>query len=310
MQEATAPKGIPEPPRPAVAAVPEPPRRCPSCEHPISDRYCAHCGQNNADLHVSVGHLLRDFLHEYFDVDSKLVKTIGWLLVKPGFLTHEYLAGKRSRYVGPFRLYLVASLLFFFAFALLGGKNMVVRTTEDSAPAPAVAGEAEPEKTEPTPAASDDAAPADKESFGAQFDSHVRKFAADPNTAGERLALGISSYVPKAMFVLLPFFALLLKGLYRRSGRVYAEHFIFALHYHAFAFIGMLANMLAPWPSLKALLALGVAAQLYFALKTAYAQSWGKTLLKGSVLLFSYSIVLLVAMAAITIAVIWTSAPA
>src|SRR5690348_13720833 len=110
MQEASAPKVVPEPPRPAVAAVPEPPRRCSSCEHPISDRYCAHCGQNNADLHVSLGHLLRDFLHEYLEVDSKLVKTIGWLLLKPGFLTREYLAGKRSRYVGPFRLYLVASL--------------------------------------------------------------------------------------------------------------------------------------------------------------------------------------------------------
>src|SRR5207237_2629282 len=37
------------------------------------------------------------------------------LIVKPWRLTNEFLAGKRVRYLHPLRLYLLASILFFFA---------------------------------------------------------------------------------------------------------------------------------------------------------------------------------------------------
>ena len=43
-------------------------------------------------------------------------RTLGALLFRPGFLTREYLAGRRRRYIRPARLFLVASL---FLFAVL-----------------------------------------------------------------------------------------------------------------------------------------------------------------------------------------------
>ena len=51
-----------------------------------------------------------------------------------------------------------------------------------------------------------------------------------------QLSSGFFSYVPYAMFALMPVFALFLKLLYMGSGRRYGEHLLFALHTNAFAF--------------------------------------------------------------------------
>jgi hypothetical protein len=45
------------------------------------------------------------------------------------------------------------------------------------------------------------------------------------------------SYTPYAVFALMPVFAFYLRILYVRTGRRYGEHFLFALHTNAFAFL-------------------------------------------------------------------------
>ena len=59
--------------------------------------------------------MLVDVLNEFLNWDSKFFTTIGLLILKPWRLTNEFLAGRRARYVHPLRLYLLVSILFFFA---------------------------------------------------------------------------------------------------------------------------------------------------------------------------------------------------
>jgi len=47
------------------------------------------------------------------ELDSRLWQTLVPLMNRPGQLTHDYLQGRRARYMPPFRMYLVLSLLFF-----------------------------------------------------------------------------------------------------------------------------------------------------------------------------------------------------
>jgi hypothetical protein len=56
---------------------------------------------------------MREATGRYISYDGKFWKTLGALLLRPGFLTHEYLDGRRRRYIGPARLFLVSSLLLF-----------------------------------------------------------------------------------------------------------------------------------------------------------------------------------------------------
>jgi hypothetical protein len=88
---------------------------CENCGAPLSGPYCGQCGQPAIDYRRSFGHVLVDVLNEFLNWDSKFFATIALLIVKPWRLTNEFLAGHRVRYVHPLRLYLLASILFFFA---------------------------------------------------------------------------------------------------------------------------------------------------------------------------------------------------
>ena len=88
---------------------------CENCGAELSGNYCAQCGQPAIDYRRSFRHVIVDVLDSFLNWDSKFFATIGLLIVKPWRLTNEFLAGKRVRYLNPLRLYLLASILFFFA---------------------------------------------------------------------------------------------------------------------------------------------------------------------------------------------------
>lgn len=88
---------------------------CENCDAPLTGHYCGKCGQAAVDYRRSFRHVITDVLDSFLNWDSKFFATIALLLVKPWRLTNEFLGGKRVRYVNPLRLYLLASILFFFA---------------------------------------------------------------------------------------------------------------------------------------------------------------------------------------------------
>ncbi|MDX1531928.1 MAG: DUF3667 domain-containing protein [Rhodothermales bacterium] len=126
-----------------------------------------------------------------------------------------------------------------------------------------------------------------------------------------------TSNMPKAMFVLLPLFALLLKLLYVRRKRYYGEHLVFALHTHAYAFFAFAAlglflaltgeiDALTGWPRVAAgggvlLLILSVPAYVLLALKRVYGQGWIKTTLKWAALMSAYNVALILGMTAVVV---------
>jgi hypothetical protein len=103
-------------------------------------------------------------------------------------------------------------------------------------------------------------------------------------------------YAPHVMFLMLPLFALLLKLLYIRRGRYYAEHFVFALHLHAFFFLLFLVLLLLRWDWLGGILLLWMLAYAWLAMKRVYAQGWLRTTAKWWVLGWSYFFVLMLGM--------------
>src|SRR3954452_4922238 len=88
---------------------------CENCGAELQGHWCAQCGQAAIEYRRSFRHVVADLLNEFLNWDSKFFTTIALLILKPWRLTNEVLAGKRVRYVNPLRLYLLASILFFFA---------------------------------------------------------------------------------------------------------------------------------------------------------------------------------------------------
>jgi Protein of unknown function (DUF3667). len=106
---------------------------CENCGAQLTGRYCAQCGQPAIDYRRSFRHVLVDVLDSFLNWDSKFFATIWWLIVRPWRLTNEFLAGHRVRYLHPVRLYLLASILFFFALSYLV-KSINVKAPENLSP--------------------------------------------------------------------------------------------------------------------------------------------------------------------------------
>lgn len=114
---------------PPVREVP----RCANCEAPLSGPYCARCGQAVAPFPEPAFVHAKEALEEAIAFEGRLWRTLGVLLFRPGRLTNAYLAGRRVRYIRPVRLYLAASVLFFFLLTVLDPVGRLETTLDQEA---------------------------------------------------------------------------------------------------------------------------------------------------------------------------------
>lgn len=101
------------PSRPAALEPDTPDGVCANCETQLQGPVCHVCGQLADSYHRPVRGLLGELFEGLFALDGRVVRTIPNLLARPGRITRDYLKGRRARYMPPFRLYIIASLIFF-----------------------------------------------------------------------------------------------------------------------------------------------------------------------------------------------------
>lgn len=195
---------------------------CHNCGIRLTGPYCAACGQRALSLSITLHEFLHDFVHETLHVDGRIFQSIRRLLLSPGFLTREYLQGRRAKWVSPIRLYLIFSVAYFGLSAVSGvtegqrgGWSFWMRT---SGPNVSVSN------------AGDESAEPEARKLGYEN-------AAELSAAVNQRLL---AWVPRVMFVMLPLFALLVALAYRRFDHNYLHHLIFSLHIHAMWFAAAL----------------------------------------------------------------------
>ena len=98
----------------------DPDRPCANCGGEVYDRYCTSCSQLATDFHRPFWDLILTSLGDTFAFDSRLWRSLPMLMLRPGRMTRNYLEGKRARYVPPFRMFLIGSVLFFLTIFTLG----------------------------------------------------------------------------------------------------------------------------------------------------------------------------------------------
>jgi hypothetical protein len=204
-------------------------RRCLNCGAPLQGMFCAACGQRAVPPHPTVRELAGDAWQEMTGYDGRIMSTIRGLL-RPGFLTREYLDGRRVHYLPPLRVYLIVSVVYFLVAAAApeldsdrsahnmtgpGGLRISVDKSEDGAPM------TEEERAEMR---------AEIESASWIFRPMLVAMQDDPDGFRARM-FAIS---PRVFFVLLPVFAGVVALFYRR--RTFPTALVFAVHLHAFAF--------------------------------------------------------------------------
>ena len=267
---------------------------------------------------MSVGRLFRDVLEDQFSLNATLPRTMSALLFKPGTLTREYFDLRIARYIPPFRLYLIATLLFFVVASFMAGRAQFRVDPEDQASIDSIrAAEANAPKDtsgarvrtsrqrggvfgiQITPGDTANWVDSVRVNFGfAPLDNAVKRQIRSlgrlpPEEALRRLTRSTIEQVPKVMFLLLPVYAFLLKLLYILKKRYYVEHFVFALHVHALMFLMFFLMLLTNRsPVVQGLRFAWVPIYTLIAMKRVYQQGWIITIGKWGMLGVSYVLVL------------------
>lgn len=108
---------------------------CENCNEQVLGMYCSQCGQSTESTLKYFWTVILHLLDDFFSFDSRANRTLFPLLFRPGFLTKEYISGKRVHYVPPLRLYLFISIVFFISLKYFinteDGSNK--NTTEEKA---------------------------------------------------------------------------------------------------------------------------------------------------------------------------------
>ena len=282
------------------------PAACANCDATVSGHYCAHCGQKAEHAVHSLWHFLSEVAEDLTHADSRLWQTLKALLFNPGFLTCEFLAGRRARYMPPFRLYLVTSVLFFLILALNGAVNVQTQSLvqlqsqatsqEDKEELEALA------KKYPMLAGKETGEKACANlNYNGPWKERVQPTLRESclrvvSDHGHGVREAFLHNLPKAFFLLLPILALVMKPLYRRPPRYFVEHLLLLLHNHAFAFLTLglflVADMLVPSDAVTDLLLFAVGLYIpyyyYRGMRRVYREGTARTLGKLAVLSLAY----------------------
>lgn len=222
-----------------VEATPRESPICKNCGAPLSGEFCPKCGQRDYDFNRSFREIAGELAESFWNFDSKLFRGVVDLLFRPGFLTTEFLAGRRASQVPPLRFYLFVSILFFLtsSFESPGelfnlddqpreasfesfGFDPATTARINTARAAIPSGTREPDPTE----------------------QRIVEFLRDRYERRHEAARLIGENLPKLVFACLPVFALITRVVFRRARLGYLSHLVMALHLHSFYFLFSLVS--------------------------------------------------------------------
>ncbi len=98
---------------------------CRNCGSVLAGEFCSACGQRDISYERPIWNLIGSVIGETLEVDGRTANTIKSLFMRPGTLTADYLAGRRTAYTPPLRLYLVFSIAFFLFIAWVAGSGIL-----------------------------------------------------------------------------------------------------------------------------------------------------------------------------------------
>jgi len=271
---------------------------------PLSGRYCSACGQRREPPLHSLWHFCQVAAEDLTHADSRVWRTLLALLLQPGYLTREFLAGRRARFLPPLRLYLVLSVVFFLWASASHPRLEVVTLDEHGAHHTELAGRTGT-VTPLSPARPGESAEARAERLchDANYDGPwrarigplvpqlCRKAVIDN---GRALREAFLHNVPRAMFVFLPLLAGAMMLMYWRPRHYYIEHLLLFVHYHAFVFVALMLEWLIerPLPALEPIVSLVfglyIPWYLFRSMRVVYGQGRALTFAKFLGLAFFY----------------------
>ncbi|MBA3829038.1 MAG: DUF3667 domain-containing protein [Taibaiella sp.] len=294
---------------------------CLNCGNKVEHRYCSYCGQENIHPNESAVHLLMHLHNHTEHYQFSLFSTLKKLLFSPGFLTKEYISGKRKKYTHPIRIYLVVSFIYFFLILGILDKPAIARYSPSNPasqiiyiPAKAFGlwdfeiGLPKYNSVHEYDSIQNTLSNADRdEGLLRYYKRRSAKIYEDynPQKATEIFTEKVGQTIPKAIFILIPILSFWIWLFYNKKKYVYSNHLIFSLHFNSFIFIVIIITTLINLPlqyihgtaiqiyiwiaSLMVILGYFIAALYY-----TYKEALWVNIIKGTIIMIVYLIFTLI----------------
>lgn len=167
---------------------------CVNCGAELKGKYCEECGQPAHPTRIKLRDLWNDFMGRFLSLDTKYLRTIKDLTLRPGVVSKEFVNGNRVRYIPPVSYFVIMLAILFLLLPVLGMSfsEMLNATQEDLE----LAGEVTESQRKI------------QIWFNEKYEEYMRTF----------------------LFLQVPFLALWGKILWRKSRRNFLEHSIVAFY--------------------------------------------------------------------------------
>ena len=109
-------------------------KNCLNCGTTVQGKYCQVCGQENTEPKETFWGMLTHFFNDITHFDGKFFTTLKDLLFRPGFLSAEYMKGRRMSYLNPVRMYVFTSAIFFLIFFSVSDPKEAFKVVDDDTP--------------------------------------------------------------------------------------------------------------------------------------------------------------------------------
>ena len=297
---------------------------CENCAETLTGQYCWNCGQRAEHPVHSLWHFISEAAEDLTHADSRLWRTLGALLFKPGFLTTEFLAGRRVRYLPPIRLYLVMSVVLFLFLSINTGHVNVQTKGLTQADRDEIYRETGHKVTDDYQILGPSKKlPQERRAGCARLDAEMsakprgvirsainslvhKTCLSGAEDNGHGIGEAFMHTLPKALFMTLPVIAGLMRLLYRRPARYYVEHLLFLLHNYAFLFLWFSILILLSWiitadvimQPLALVMSLYPLYYYFRGMRRVYPEGVGRTVAKFTLLSSSYLVVAVMALVA------------
>ena len=269
-------------------------QKCTNCGTELIGPFCSSCGQPARSRRGSVVHMVADASDDMLRFDSKFYVSSAHLLAKPGFLSKQFITGKRVSILPPIRMYLVISLIFFFVFDIPAPDvrdnnvyigNILVGKEERTAGQPNFSLISYSENTPIV-------GPWLKEFLDEKLEPLKTQ---DPQLVIDRIFNKLEDLVPNILILFMPVFALLLKLLYLFKKVLYFDHLIFSLHFQSWLMVMILIIYgLAQYDPWFAALSVILPIYLARAQKVVYEQTYWLVIPKTIFIIIAYIFMLAV----------------
>ena len=101
---------------------------CLNCGATLQGPWCHACGQRADDHHRSIINLVWEAIEGVTHLDGRVARTVPDLIFRPGRLAKDYVEGRFTRHIPPFRMFLVSLLIFLlsleFVVYQVGGEGL------------------------------------------------------------------------------------------------------------------------------------------------------------------------------------------